>query len=429
MIVVIADDLTGAAELAALGARHGMTAEVHTALNQTCATDLVAVDTNSRLSRPETARARVCRAAHHILTWQPAWIYKKVDSVLRGWVLAETEALMQTLKLSRALLLPTNPSLGRVIRMGRYYVQGRPIDQTDFKNDPQYPRRSSKVMELVGSACQGQVHLRRSSEVLPMQGIIIGEAESGEDLLAWAGHLDETTLAVGGAEFFAAILHSARRRTKGCSPVQPAAVMGKSAGRLGGHLRFTPAYRAALKTGKRGTKAFAQKTKPGHAKDLPSFEREMFICGSASESTRNFIAESSRRGLPVVSMPPGLAKDPSRRDLKREWVRKVVEAFGAHTQVIVAINQPLITDSAVAGGLCNSLVDAVRAVLARLRMGQLFVEGGETARLLIQRMGWRRLRVTGELAQGVASMRADSPEGCSLTMKPGSYTWPESVWR
>src|SRR5262245_40838884 len=143
MIGVISDDLTGAAELGAVGLRYGLEAEIVVQGQPTGNAELVCIDTSSRSSPPEEAAQRVVLASRVLKTAGTSWIYKKVDSVLRGHVLTELEALMKELGLASALLVPANPLLGRVIRDGRYYVRGKPIDQTEFANDPEYPRKTS----------------------------------------------------------------------------------------------------------------------------------------------------------------------------------------------------------------------------------------------------------------------------------------------
>src|ERR1017187_6495349 len=115
MIGVIADDLTGAAELGAVGLRHGLRAEIVRSGKPGGAADLVCVDTDSRSCPPAEAAKRAAAAAKFLRGAGAKWIYKKVDSVLRGNVTAEVEAVMMQLDFNRALLLPANPSLGRII--------------------------------------------------------------------------------------------------------------------------------------------------------------------------------------------------------------------------------------------------------------------------------------------------------------------------
>ena len=117
MIGVIADDLTGAAELGAVGLRLGLKGWKI----------LRGGKPGSGGARSWSARTRI-RA--HARRWKrrnarrqrqnfcipraPNGFIKKVDSVLRGNVTAEVEAVMQQLNFNRALILPANPSLGRI---------------------------------------------------------------------------------------------------------------------------------------------------------------------------------------------------------------------------------------------------------------------------------------------------------------------------
>src|SRR5512141_1199713 len=104
MIVVLADDLSGAAELAGAALRHGLTAEVQTAFTPGSGADVVCVATDSR-SLPAEAAARVVGAiTGAIVRAKPDWIFKKCDSLLRGPVLAEARAAARAAGRSRILV-------------------------------------------------------------------------------------------------------------------------------------------------------------------------------------------------------------------------------------------------------------------------------------------------------------------------------------
>src|SRR5881227_3497421 len=122
MIAVIADDLTGAAELGALALRHGLAAKIVQKEPIDRQAGCVCFNTDSRSCDPPEASRRAAAAAQLVQAASAEWLYKKTDSVLRGNILAELEGIMNQLGFNRALLLPANPSLGRIIRDGRYYV-------------------------------------------------------------------------------------------------------------------------------------------------------------------------------------------------------------------------------------------------------------------------------------------------------------------
>lgn len=189
-IVIIADDLSGAAELAGIAFAHGLTAEVQRQFDPASTADVIAVDTDTRGLAAEEAAAQVAAVASAVVASKPAWIFKKTDSVLRGHPAAEITAVLSAAGFARALFVPANPSRGRTIFGGVYSIGGVPLDQTAFAFDPEFPRGSAQVAELLGSAAAISV-----PDVLDVVGV--------REL---ARSLDAATLPAGAADFFTAVL-------------------------------------------------------------------------------------------------------------------------------------------------------------------------------------------------------------------------------
>src|SRR3990170_4475510 len=139
MIVVIADDLTGAAELSGLGLKYGLQVEVATSVDFQSKADLLIISTDTRSMEKQHAVDEMMRVTSLIKKMEPALIYKKVDSVLRGHVIDELTAQLKVLDLTRALLVPANPSLGRTIHNGTYFIHDQPVHLTAFSTDPEFP--------------------------------------------------------------------------------------------------------------------------------------------------------------------------------------------------------------------------------------------------------------------------------------------------
>jgi D-threonate/D-erythronate kinase len=380
-IGIIADDLTGAAELAGAAWRFGFRSEIHLHCGGATDAEVVAVDTDSRSCDPAEAARRAEVAALHLSGLGVKWIYKKVDSVLRGNVMAEVEAMVAALLLQRALLVPANPKLGRTVQRGTYLIAGKPIDRTDFRNDPQHPRFSSRVLELLGAPNPPRAVNCRNEEELPPRGIIIGDAASPEDLQGWADKLDTTTLPAGAVEFFVALLRSKHSAS------------------------FRP-----------------------HSAPMPASDwRTLFVCGSMTDSTRQFLGDCRRHGWPVFTLPPVLleARDSADRAV-RSWAGEMISAFAQHRRVIAAIDLPPVKGKA--DRLTELLVAAVKAVASQVPVAQINAEGGATAVALMRAMRWSRLRVLGELSPGVVTLALQQDSPVRLTIKPGSYRWPASLW-
>jgi len=177
MIVVIADDLTGAAEIGGLGLRYGLKAEIITDLNINPAAELVVISTDTR-SMPEEKALELTKAvSEKILTIKPDIIFKKVDSVLRGHIVPELKVHQEILGYKKALLVPANPSLGRILTGGKYYVNGQPIHETAFAHDPEFPVKGSQPHELL-RVDKNAVSTHLATDELPASGIIVGETAS-----------------------------------------------------------------------------------------------------------------------------------------------------------------------------------------------------------------------------------------------------------
>ncbi len=382
MIGVIADDLTGAAELGAVGRRHGWRAELVRNGEPSGQADLVCVDTDSRSCDAAAAARRAALAARMLGAAGAEWIYKKVDSVLRGQVTAEVEAVMRQLGLNRALLLPANPSLGRTIQDGHYFVRGRPINKTEFARDPEYPRRSSQVVRLLAAPDSFLLRVVNGDRSLTPGAIVIGEAATPADVQSWAACWDASVLPAGGSEFFNALL-------AGRTPPRPAA---------------EPA------------------TEPAASVPLG---REFFISGTSTQSARQFVQGEKRRKTPVFSLPHELIWGAEFTPAAAAAVaQRVVDGFEHHSRVILAVGLPKVRDVAVARQLSKSLVCVAGEVLRRVLITRVYAEGGATAAELVRCMGWSRLTVLRELAPGVATLAVDEGNALWLTIKPGTYAWP-----
>ena len=109
MIVVIADDLTGAAEIAGIGLQFGLSVALTTASELNATVQLLVVSADTRSLSATEAIGKSLQISAELAVLSPEFIYKKIDSVLRGHVLAEMEVYMQQLNKSKALLVPGNP--------------------------------------------------------------------------------------------------------------------------------------------------------------------------------------------------------------------------------------------------------------------------------------------------------------------------------
>ena len=376
-LLAIADDLSGAAEIAGIGHRFGLP----TKIVRDCLPDrsdgsgLTVLDTDSRSLDAEGA-ARAVREA--LAWWEPAQYeltYKKVDSVLRGQIRAELSALARVVGGRRTpLLLAQNPSRGRVIDAGgEYFIDDLPLDRTSFADDPDHPARSSDARELLGDA---NAVCRTADQELPSPGLTtIAAAASLDDVARWARRVvsDPSILPAGSGDFFTAILGA---------------------------------------SGLCAREQFVERLSPGRA---------LFVCGSASAYSRRLAQTAAARGVTIQEMPDEVFAGSASTDT---WSHQVLDALTAgNGRVLVFIPQSL--DRSASQRLQTALAELTAKILASQTVENLLLEGGATASAVCRRMGWNRLDVTGEFAPGVVRLNAGE---INLIIKPGSYPWPAGIW-
>src|SRR5258706_2369072 len=166
MIAVIADDFTGAAELAGIGLRYDLKVVLATKVIRDTAADLLVVCTDSRSMNKTEATRTTADTMREVLKLKPDLIYKKIDSVLRGHVFGELEIQMQETGKTKALVLGANPSLGRTIKDGKYFINGDLISETDFGTDPEFAIRDSSVLQMI-KVPHGHIKILRHTDRLP----------------------------------------------------------------------------------------------------------------------------------------------------------------------------------------------------------------------------------------------------------------------
>src|SRR5688500_1665282 len=203
MIVIIADDFTGAAELAGISLRYGLATDV--CLNEVVESDadVLIVCTDSRSLNKTEAISITEDIVNAVLKLKPGLIYKKIDSVLRGHVIDELKAQMQVAGFNKTLILPANPSLNRTISNRNYFIDGKKITETAFVNDPDFPVNNSLIQELVNDK---SVKVLKHSEQLPPSGFVVGEVEGEKDIAEWINTIDKSWMLAGAGDFYAVLL-------------------------------------------------------------------------------------------------------------------------------------------------------------------------------------------------------------------------------
>ncbi|WP_089813877.1 four-carbon acid sugar kinase family protein [Halomicrobium zhouii] len=139
--LVVADDRSGACDTGHQFAARGFETVV-VGRDHSATADVLVVDTDSRYADATTAGERVREV---VTTRDPDLVYKKVDSTLRGNLVAEVDAAIAASGADLALVAPAFPAEGRTTVGGYHLVDGTPVAETAAGSDPDAPVETSHL--------------------------------------------------------------------------------------------------------------------------------------------------------------------------------------------------------------------------------------------------------------------------------------------
>lgn len=227
-LLMIADDFTGAldtgVQFAVRGARTRVVTDPAYDFSQAGADlQVLVLDAETRHLPPEEAYRVVFRAVEDALGAGFTYIYKKTDSALRGNVGAELAAVLDAAKAESLAFLPALPRMNRVTRNGVHYIDGLPVAESVFGQDPFEPVTASPVAEILGAQTKKPVVLHPLGETAAERrpGIQVYDAQSDDDLerIGRALGREGLTLSAGCAGFAPVLAELLELR--GAAPARP----------------------------------------------------------------------------------------------------------------------------------------------------------------------------------------------------------------
>ncbi|WP_262297724.1 four-carbon acid sugar kinase family protein [Microvirga sesbaniae] len=373
--LIVADDLTGAADCAIAFAKEGVAAAVGWG---DCAEDtgglppVFSYDAGSRglSGRDALTKHRAVLGKLHV---EGTALFKKIDSTLRGQPAAETVAIFEALRPRHGPVLgvmsPAFPATGRTTRDGRVHVSGEPLEQTEvWQREHSYPNADLvEVLATAGVVAEkvqlatiraGVEALRAALDGIASKGdrVAVCDAETEDDLacIAAAGlPVRSNVFWIGSA----GLAHALAKATQGeaVGPI-PAPVTGRGA---------------------------------------------LVVVGS--------LARASRSAAKVLSALPGLRSVPIEPELllsetagadRAALAGQVITALQAGEDVLVEILVGGTPDLALGPCLAERLADLLKPAAAYA--SGLAATGGETAAALLARFGVNGIRLVDEVEPGVS---------------------------
>ena len=406
---VIADDFTGATDVASMLVRAGMhTVQVigvpGDALPQA---DAVVIALKTRTCSPSEAVDLSLQALAALQGAGARQIYFKYcstfDSTAQGNIGPVADALMKALKARITIACPAFPENGRTVFRGHLFVGDLLLSDSSMRTHPLTPMLDANLVRVLQPQTEQQVGLlpepvvaqgpnavRQALQTLQSQGtgIAVADAIGNEDLLCLAEACADLPLVTAGSGL--------------------ALGLGPAYARRGW---FTPQAEAAQLQQVRGAAAV--------------------VSGSCSQATQAQIAHWKAAGLASLQVDP-LAVQEGRQNvqhLKTQALalldRGPVLVHAAADPDSVRAAQSLLGVQQ-AGELTERTLAALAQSLAQAGVRKLVVAGGETSGAVTQALGIERLRIGASICPGVPWTEGLwQGEPIWLALKSGNFGGPD----
>lgn len=418
LVGVVADDITGSGDIGVMFAKHGYAVRIFGAetdlqtLPQRLAgkrTDVIIIDTDSRLDPHDLAYQKVRRATAALQKAGCRLFYKKTCSVFRGNVGAEFDALLDQLGASFGVAVAAFPKNGRKTSCGLHYVHGKLLAESEFAHDPVHPMTESSLVALVQAQTgrrvgllalpevrAGAAAIKKGLEQLRQEGIsyAICDAVTQDDLLAIAEAVAEEGVLLGSS---------------------------------------------ALAEELPGIWSLPDDFDPLAGLDLTSKGGMLVIAGSVMPQTRAQVETLQAHGAHVLTLDGAAALGDPDGAVRRLTLEAIAHLDAGRNTVIRTENWPEAVEATRRLGAAQGLaaVEVSRrlsALLARIAEGvlrqtdsrRLVTLGGDTSAAVCRQLGITETVVLDEIEPGLpASLAPDLP--LLLVLKSGSFGKPEFV--
>ncbi len=393
----IADDFTGATDLAGLLARSGARVSLRigvpegppadTAPYEVIALKIRTIPAVDAVAQSEAALAWLQAAGAKQFFWKYCSTF---DSTPEGNIGPVAEALMVRLGAKQTIYCPAFPENGRSIFMGNLFVGQQPLAESPMKDHPLTPMRDSNLMRLLAPQVTGDVGL--VDRLCVARGVDAVRAELARLADQGIVHVVVDAVADADLEVIAKACQSFKLLTGGSALAMPLPALHSQGG---------------------DTVLDTWQAPKGEA---------LVLSGSCSDMTQRQVAAYAKLASSYRLDPLALMRDGVQPVL--DWLAGQSGApliyATATPQDVRAAQSKLGRDRA--GALVENALAKI-AVFARDQgVRRIVVAGGESSGAVTQALGVTRLDIGPEIAPGVPWCACDSDgKRMALALKSGNF--------
>ncbi|WP_454778752.1 3-oxo-tetronate kinase [Georgenia muralis] len=398
----VADDFTGATDLAGNWAARGLRTSVLLGLpDQATDTklvddDAVVVALKTRSAASDLARDHSVRAGQFLLDQGIEQIYDKYcstfDSTPEGNIGPVADGLLELTGAARAVVVPSFPDNGRTVYQGHLFVGSQLLHESPMKDHPLNPMWESSVQRLLEPQSEHSVGLVRlqivhegpeavrralSEQEADGNRLIVVDAVTNDDLAVIATATQDDPVVTGGSGLALGL------------PARPS----------------EPRLLARISG------------------------RRVVLSGSASRATQQQVARALP-SLPHARLDVAAYIDDPGSEVTRlvEIVRAAWREDADRPALIYSVGSPndLAAARALGGDVSQRIETAFAALataLSDVGATEFIVAGGETSGAVLEALGVRRLEVGQQLSPGVSWLAGTTSKGRrhNFVLKSGNF--------
>ncbi|OZB36528.1 MAG: hypothetical protein B7X60_13310 [Polynucleobacter sp. 39-45-136] len=405
----IADDFTGATDLANNLVRNGMRVVQTIGIpdrDLDIELDAVVVALKSRNIEPEDAVAQSLEALNYLLSQGAQQIFFKYcstfDSTPRGNIGPVTEALMVALGVDFTIATPAFPDNGRSVFKGYLFVGDQLLSESGMRDHPLTPMTDANLVRVMQAQCSQQVGLISYETILA--GVDAIESRISE-------------LKISGTPI--AIVDAISNSNEDLYRIAPALkglrfITGGSGIAIGlpGNFGLTPRSEASVLPIASGYKAI--------------------ISGSCSQATNLQVENFIKAGGMAYPINPLVLTNNSIEQVLDDvlvWAKPLLPQgpvliySTANPEEVKKVQSQLGVQAA--GDAIENLLATIAKGLVDLGVGQLLVAGGETSGACVKALGIDQIKIGQQIDPGVPWCYAVGLEQpLHLALKSGNFGSP-----
>jgi uncharacterized protein YgbK (DUF1537 family) len=404
IIGCIADDFTGASDIASFFVKGGMSAtQVNGLPNKNDDVPQSQALVVALKIRTESKQVAITQALDALLWLQAAgckvFYYKycsTFDSTAQGNIGPVIDALLEALALPQALVCPALPANGRTVYQGHLFVFDQLLQDSPLKDHPLTPMRDSNLTRLL--APQVAPEHSNSISVLPLANIAVAQLTQE--------HKQSRYLITD------CVTKDDLQRIAQLMSTQPAFLFTGGSGLA----EYMPTYLGGANIGFTARSENSFNTMSG---------KTLMIAGSCSAATRAQVSVAQET-MPSYQVDPSkLMQNDAMADEILTWISEqvsdaVLVYSSADPDTVKSTQQELGTQT-----IATKIEALLSDISVRSGIKNIVVAGGETSGAVVEALGLSTFNVGPSVCPGVPLVQSHGANPTTLALKSGNFGTPQ----